>query len=140
MDSVTITILAVMVSGILVFFACFTYYALTTPPELYPSDRKKYRIKEVVLKRGLSDYYIQHKRFFFWLTYKVERFSCDGGLLPTYRKMHFSNMDSAKAKITELIGDRQRADGEKKDKVKYHYIDDDKEMNKLQTKTTEYIF
>lgn len=126
-------ILILMVCGILVFFVCFAHYALTTPPELYPSDRKKYRIKEVVLKRGLSDYYIQYKRFFFWLTYKVEKPRYNGEWFPIYRKMHFSNIGSAKAKITELIGDRQRADGEKKDKVKYHYADDNKE-------TTEYIF
>jgi hypothetical protein len=121
MDSVTITVLAVMVSGILVFFMCFTHYALTTPPELYPSDRKKYRIKEVVLKRGVSDYYVQYKRFFFWLTYKIEVPRYNNEWLPSYKKKHFSDIDSAKAKITELIDDRQRADGEKKDKVKYHY-------------------
>lgn len=133
-------ILILMVCGILVFFVCFAHYALTTPPELYPSDRKKYRIKEVMLKRGLSDYYVQYKRFFFWLTYKVEKPRYNGEWSPIYRKMHFSNIVSAKAKITELIGDRQRANGEKKDKVKYHYFDDDKEMDKLQKKTTEYIF
>ena len=121
MDSVTITVLAVMVSGILVFFVCFTHYALTTPPELYPSDRKKYRIKEVVLKRGVSDYYVQYKRLFFWLTYKIEAPRYNNEWLPSYKKRHFSDIDSAKAKMTELIGDRQRADGEKKDKIKYHY-------------------
>lgn len=136
MNGIIYLCIILMVSGILVFFVCFVHYVLTTPPELYPSDRKKYRIKEVVLKRGLSDYYVQYKRFFFWLTYKVEKPRYSG----KWKKMHFSNMDSAKAKITELIGDRQRADGEKKDKVKYHYIDDDKEMDKLQKKTTEYIF
>lgn len=121
MDSATIVVLAIMVSGILVFFVWFAHHALTTPPELYPSDRKKYRIKEVVLKRGLSDYYVQYKRLFFWLTYKIEAPRYNNEWLPSYKKRHFSDIDSAKAKITELIGDRQRADGEKKDKIKYHY-------------------
>lgn len=35
---------------------------------------------------------------------------------------------------------RDNSTGENKDKVKYHYFDDDKDMDKLQKKTTEYIF
>lgn len=114
-------VIIVILTIILLFFVWFAHYALTTPPEQYPSDRKKYRIKEVVLKRGLSDYYVQYRRFFIWLTYKVEKPRYNDEWHPIYKKMHFSDMDSAKAKITELIGDRQRIEGQKIDKIKYHY-------------------
>lgn len=115
-----ITILLLLGIGFLTLIILYFFCICTTPPDLYPSDRHKWRIKEVILKRGLSEYYIQYKWYFIWRTYKLEK-THFAGWPEKYIAFRCTDIDFAKAKITELIGDRQRADGEKKDKVKYHY-------------------
>lgn len=129
MNSAIMFTLVIFVALILVFTGFYLNFVLTTPPAVYPLSPKKYRIKEVVLKRGVSDYYVQYKRFFMWFTYKVEK-SDFGRWNTRYIKQHFYDMSSANAKITELIGDRKRYEGNKRDKVKYHYNDEDDEQEK----------
>ena len=124
MNSAIMFTLVILGALILVSTGLYINFVLTTPPSLYPSNPKKYRIKEVILKRGISDYYVQYKRFFMWFTYKVEKSDFDFGHWNVrYIKQHFYDMSSAKAKITELIGDRKRYDGNKTDKVIYLYYD-----------------
>lgn len=134
MNSAIMFTLVIFVALILVCTGLYLNFVLTTPPEVYPSSPKKYRIKEVVLKRGVSDYYVQYKRFFMWFTYKVEK-SDFGRWNTRYIKQHFYDMSSANAKITELIGDRKRYEGNKRDKVKYHYNDEDDEQEKIDWST-----
>ena len=121
-----ILVLLLLGIGFLTIIILYFVYMCTTPPDLYPSDRHKWRIKEVILKRGLSEYYIQYKWYFIWRIYKVEKTEY-GNWSKKYIPFRCTDIDYAKAKITELIADRQRADGEKKDKVKYHYYFKDTE-------------
>ncbi len=86
------------------------------PPDTYPSARYKWRIKKVTFKRGSPEYYIQYKWYFMWRTYEI----WGGYDAECMGPLRFRDVDSAKAKITELIGDSQHTDGEKKDKVEYY--------------------
>ena len=79
----------------IIYFICMC----TTPPDLYPSDRHKWRIKEVILKRGLSEYYIQYKWYFMWRTYEI----WGGYDAECMGPLRFRDVDSAKAKIAEHI-------------------------------------
>ena len=113
---------AVFIFGGIIILSLLIYmgFVAWVPPSLYPADENKYRIKEKILKRGTSYYYVQYKWwFFFWCTYKDEIANMYGPL--TYKDWSTYDVRTARAKITELIGDHKRVEGQKTDKIEYQY-------------------
>ena len=108
-DEIIIVLYLLLGTGFF-YFIC----KCTIPPDSYPSARYKWRIKKVTFKRGSPEYYIQYKWYFIWRTYEIWAGYDEG-----YIQLRFRDIDYAKAKIAEIIGDSQHTDGEKKDKVEY---------------------
>lgn len=113
-DAVLLTILFLGAS-ILGLFCLVIGSMITGVPNSYPSDRRKYRIKEIVRNDGTSVYYIQYKLFIIWRTYKVRYHVTDVNL-------EYKDIDNAYAVITQLISERNNIDSKKKNKTKYHYF------------------
>lgn len=108
-------------TGVLVLASLIIGSMITGVPTLYPSDRRKYRIKEIVRNDGTSVYYIQYKRLIIWRTYKASKHNgynveCVLG---------YKDINNAYAKITQLICERNNIDSKKKNKTKYHYFFND---------------
>lgn len=116
-DAVLLTILFLGAS-ILVLFCLVIGSMITGVPNLYPPDRRKYRIKEIVRNDGTSVYYIQYKWFTIWRTYKTENYDCH----VKYVKLYYKDINNAYEKITQLISERNNIDSKKKSKTKYHYF------------------
>lgn len=116
-DAVLLTILFLGAS-ILVLFCLVIGSMITGVPNSYPSDRRKYRIKEIVRNDGTSVYYIQYKWFIIWRTYKTENYDCH----VKYVKLYYNDINNAYEKITQLISERKNIDSKKKSKTKYHYF------------------
>ena len=95
---------------------------ITGVPNSYPSDRRKYRIKEIVRNDGTSVYYIQYKRFIIWRTYKARQHTEVYEYHVKDVKLEYKDIDNAYAKITQLISERNNIDLKKKNKTKYHYL------------------
>ena len=105
-------------TGVLVLASLIIGSMITGVPTLYPSDRRKYRIKEIVRNDGTSVYYIQYKRFIIWRTYKTENYDYH----VKYVKHYYKDINNAYEKITQLISERNNIDSKKKSKTKYHYL------------------
>ena len=91
-------------------------------PDSYPSDRRKYRIKEIVRNDGTSVYYIQYKWFIIWRTYKARQRTEVYEYHVKNIKLEYKDIDNAYAMITHLICERNNIDSKKKNKTKYHYF------------------
>lgn len=108
-------------TGVLVL-TCLVIWSMITgvpTPNLYPSDRRKYRIKEIIRNDGTSVYYIQYKWFIVWQTYKARKPS---DYYVKYVKLEYKDINNAYAMITQLISERNNIDSKKKNKTKYHYF------------------
>lgn len=119
-DAILLTILF-LGTAILVLFCLVIGSMITGVPNSYPSDRREYRIKEIVRNDGTSVYYIQYKWFFMWRTYKTENYDYH----VKYVKLYYKDINNAYEKITQLISERNNIDSKKKSKTKYHYFFND---------------
>lgn len=105
------------------FLLCLVIGSMITGlPNSYPSDRRKYRIKEIVRNDGTSVYYIQYKWFIIWRTYKARQHTEVYEYHVKDVKLEYKDIDNAYAKITQLISERNNIDSKKKNKTKYHYF------------------
>lgn len=120
-DAILLTLIFLGAS-LLVLFCIVIGSMITGVPYLYPSDRRKYRIKEIVRNDGTSVYYIQYKRFIIWRTYKASKRSKYDDYNVKYVKLDYNDINNAYAKITQLISERNNIDSKKKNKTKYHYF------------------
>lgn len=120
-DAILLTILFLGAS--LLFLWCLVIGSMITGvPNSYPSDRRKYRIKEIVRNDGTSVYYIQYKWFIIWRTYKARQRTEVLEYHVKYVKLEYKDINNAYAKITQLICERNNIDSKKKYKTKYHYF------------------
>ena len=111
-------------TGVLVLI-CLVIGSMITgepSPNSYPSDRRKYRIKEIVRNDGTSVYYVQYKRFIIWRTYKARQRIGVYDYRVKDVKLEYKDIDNAYAMITQLICERNNIDSKKKNKTKYHYF------------------
>ena len=109
--------------GSILFLLCLVISSMITGvPDSYPSDRRKYRIKEIVRNDGTSVYYIQYKRFIMWRTYKTRQHTEVYEYHVKDVKLEYKDIDNAYAMITHLICERNNIDSKKKNKTKYHYL------------------
>ena len=114
-------------TGVLVLI-CLVIGSMITgepSPNSYPSDRRKYRIKEIVRNDGTSVYYVQYKRFIIWRTYKARQRTEVYDYHVKDVKLEYKDIDNAYAMITQLISERNNIDSKKKSKTKYHYFFND---------------
>jgi hypothetical protein len=108
--------------GSILFLLCLVIGSMITGvPNSYPSDRRKYRIKEIVRNDGTSVYYIQYKWFIIWRTYKARQRTEVYEYHVKDVKLEYKDINNAYAKITQLISERNNIDSKKKYKTKYHY-------------------
>jgi hypothetical protein len=119
-NAVFLTILFLSAS-ILGLFCLVIGSMITGVPDSYPSDRRKYRIKEIVRNDGTSVYYIQYKWFIIWRTYKARQRTEVYEYHVKDVKLEYKDINNAYAKITQLISERNNIDSKKKYKTKYHY-------------------
>lgn len=120
-DAILLLILFLGASLLLLF--CFVIGSMITGvPDSYPSDRRKYRIKEIVRNDGTSVYYIQYKWFIIWRTYKARQRTEVYEYHVKNIKLEYKDIDNAYAMITHLICERNNIDSKKKNKTKYHYF------------------
>jgi len=111
-------------TGVLVLI-CLVIGSMITgepSPNSYPSDRRKYRIKEIVRNDGTSVYYVQYKRFIIWRTYKARQRIGVYDYRVKDVKLEYKDIDNAYAMIIQLICERNNIDSKKKNKTKYHYL------------------
>lgn len=109
--------------GSTLFLFCLVIGSMITGiPNSYPSDRRKYRIKEIVRNDGTSVYYVQYKRFIIWRTYKARQHTEVYEYHVKDVKLEYQYIDNAYAKITQLICERNNIESKKKNKTKYHYL------------------
>ncbi len=120
-------LLAMLFSGtaVLVLICLIINSMITGVPNSYPSDRRKYRIKEIIRNDGTSVYYIQYKLFIIWRTYKARQHTEVYEYHPKDVKLKYNDINNAYAKITQLISERNNIDSKKKNKTKYHYFFND---------------
>ena len=120
-DAILLLIFFLGASLLLLF--CFVIGSMITGvPDSYPSDRRKYRIKEIVRNDGTSVYYIQYKWFIIWRTYKARQRTEVYEYHVKNIKLEYKDIDNAYAMITHLICERNNIDSKKKNKTKYHYF------------------
>lgn len=112
-------------TGVLVLICLIINSMITGLPILYPSDRRKYRIKEIIRNDGTSVYYIQYKRFIIWRAYKARQHTEVYEYHVKDVKLEYKDIANAYAKITQLISERNNIDSKKKNKTKYHYFFND---------------
>lgn len=120
-DAILLTIL--FLGGSLLFLFCLVIGSMVTGvPNSYPSDRRKYRIKEIVRNDGTSVYYVQYKWFIIWRTYKARQRTEVYEYHVKDIKLEYNDINNAYAMITQLISERNNIDSKKKNKTKYHYF------------------
>lgn len=122
MNDAILLLILFLGTGVLVLICLVIGSMITGEPNSYPSDRRKYRIKEIVRNDGTSVYYIQYKWFIIWRTYKAMKRSEYYDYNVKYVKLDYKDINNAYAKITQLICERNNIDSKKKNKTKYHYF------------------